>query len=95
MTITVSIDAEIAEVVMHHPPVNSITVGDTWKIHNDDVDGAWTCDAKLDSLVTNDHIRVFIFSELLQQLVLSLVNGIGRGVDNDVRPWIVAIFNFM
>ena len=33
MTISVSISDSVAEVVMSHPPVNSITVGDTWKIH--------------------------------------------------------------
>ncbi len=33
MTINVTINDNIAEVVMSHPPVNSITVGDTWKIH--------------------------------------------------------------
>ncbi|MCZ6828427.1 MAG: enoyl-CoA hydratase family protein [Gammaproteobacteria bacterium] len=33
MTISVSINDNIAEVVMSHPPVNSITVADTWKIH--------------------------------------------------------------
>ncbi|NIB40324.1 enoyl-CoA hydratase family protein [Pseudomaricurvus alkylphenolicus] len=32
MTISVSINDNIAEVVMSHPPVNSITVGDTWKL---------------------------------------------------------------
>lgn len=32
MTISVSIKDNIAEVVMSHPPVNSITVGDTWKL---------------------------------------------------------------
>ena len=34
MTIRCEIDGPIAEVVMHHPPVNAITVGDTWKIHD-------------------------------------------------------------
>lgn len=34
MAIRCTIDNQIAEVVMHHPPVNSITVGDTWKIHD-------------------------------------------------------------
>jgi enoyl-CoA hydratase len=46
MTITTSIDGEgIAVVTMHHPPVNAITVADTWRIrdvfrdlgHRDDV----------------------------------------------------------
>lgn len=34
MTIRCTIENRIAEVVMHHPPVNAITVGDTWKIHD-------------------------------------------------------------
>ncbi len=34
MTIRCTIENQIAEVVMHHPPVNAITVGDTWKIHD-------------------------------------------------------------
>ncbi len=34
MTITCTVRDQIAEVVMHHPPVNAITVGDTWKIHD-------------------------------------------------------------
>ena len=34
MTITCTLRDQIAEVVMHHPPVNAITVGDTWKIHD-------------------------------------------------------------
>lgn len=34
MTIRCEIDGQVAEVVMHHPPVNAITVGDTWKIHD-------------------------------------------------------------
>jgi enoyl-CoA hydratase len=34
MSITCTITDNIAEVVMHHPPVNSITVGDTWKIRD-------------------------------------------------------------
>lgn len=34
MTIRCTIENQIAEVVMHHPPVNSITVADTWKIHD-------------------------------------------------------------
>ena len=34
MTIRCTISNQIAEVVMHHPPVNAITVGDTWKIHD-------------------------------------------------------------
>lgn len=33
MTVNVTIKDNIAEVVMSHPPVNSITVADTWKIH--------------------------------------------------------------
>ena len=33
MTITTSVDGDgIAVVTMHHPPVNSLTVGDTWQI---------------------------------------------------------------
>ena len=34
MTIRSNIENQIAEVVMHHPPVNSITVADTWAIHD-------------------------------------------------------------
>jgi enoyl-CoA hydratase len=34
MTIRCTITDQIAEVVMHHPPVNSITVADTWKIRD-------------------------------------------------------------
>ena len=34
MTIQCTISNQIAEVVMHHPPVNSITVADTWKIRD-------------------------------------------------------------
>ena len=34
MTIRCTLSNQIAEVVMHHPPVNAITVGDTWKIHD-------------------------------------------------------------
>ena len=34
MTITCTLRDQVAEVVMHHPPVNAITVGDTWKIHD-------------------------------------------------------------
>ncbi len=34
MTVTCKIENDIAEVVMHHPPVNAITVGDTWKIND-------------------------------------------------------------
>ncbi|MBP1689167.1 MAG: enoyl-CoA hydratase family protein [Deltaproteobacteria bacterium] len=34
MSITCTIKDNIAEVVMHHPPVNAITVGDTWKIRD-------------------------------------------------------------
>ena len=34
MSITCTIENHVAEVVMHHPPVNSITVGDTWKIRD-------------------------------------------------------------
>ncbi|MCB9726126.1 MAG: enoyl-CoA hydratase family protein [Spirochaetaceae bacterium] len=34
MSIRVEIQNQVAEVVMHHPPVNSITVADTWKIHD-------------------------------------------------------------
>jgi len=34
MTIRCEIDGPVAEVIMHHPPVNAITVGDTWKIRD-------------------------------------------------------------
>lgn len=34
MTITCTIKDNVAEVVMNHPPVNAITVGDTWKIRD-------------------------------------------------------------
>ena len=34
MSIRCTIENHVAEVVMHHPPVNSITVGDTWKIRD-------------------------------------------------------------
>ena len=34
MTIRCEIEGQVAEVVMHHPPVNAITVADTWKIHD-------------------------------------------------------------
>jgi enoyl-CoA hydratase len=34
MAIRCEIRDEIAEIVMHHPPVNAITVADTWKIHD-------------------------------------------------------------
>ena len=34
MSISCQIENDIAEVVMHHPPVNSITVGDTWAIRD-------------------------------------------------------------
>jgi len=34
MTIRCTIENHIAEIVMHHPPVNSITVADTWKIRD-------------------------------------------------------------
>ena len=35
MTITTSVDERgIAVVTMHHPPVNALTVGDTWKIRD-------------------------------------------------------------
>jgi enoyl-CoA hydratase len=34
MTVTCTIDAGIAEVVMDNPPVNAITVADTWRIHD-------------------------------------------------------------
>jgi len=33
MTVTCTITDNIAEVVMHNPPVNAITVADTWKIY--------------------------------------------------------------
>ena len=34
MSIRCTIENHVAEVVMHHPPVNSITVSDTWKIRD-------------------------------------------------------------
>ena len=34
MSIQCTIENHVAVVVMHHPPVNSITVGDTWKIRD-------------------------------------------------------------
>lgn len=34
MAITQTLENGIAEIVMHHPPVNAITVGDTWKIRD-------------------------------------------------------------
>ena len=34
MSIRCTIENYVAEVVMHHPPVNSITVADTWKIRD-------------------------------------------------------------
>jgi len=34
MTITCRVDDGVAEVVMHHPPVNAITVADTWALHD-------------------------------------------------------------
>ena len=34
MAISYTLEDGIAEVVMHHPPVNAITVGDTWKIRD-------------------------------------------------------------
>ena len=34
MAISHTLEDGIAEVVMHHPPVNAITVGDTWKIRD-------------------------------------------------------------
>jgi enoyl-CoA hydratase len=34
MTVTCTIEDDIAVVTMHNPPVNAITVGDTWKIHD-------------------------------------------------------------
>jgi enoyl-CoA hydratase len=34
VTVTCTIDAGIAEVVMDNPPVNAITVADTWRIHD-------------------------------------------------------------
>ncbi len=34
MTVTCTITDNIAEVVMNNPPVNAITVGDTWKIND-------------------------------------------------------------
>lgn len=34
MAITCDVNDGVAEVVMHHPPVNAITVADTWKIRD-------------------------------------------------------------
>ena len=34
MTIQCTIENHVAEIVMHHPPVNSITVADTWRIRD-------------------------------------------------------------
>ena len=34
MTVRCQIENHVAEVTMHHPPVNSITVADTWAIHD-------------------------------------------------------------
>ena len=51
MTISCTIKNHIAEVVMHHPPVNSITVGDTWKIHD-----------TFKSLDANEDVRVIILT---------------------------------
>ena len=34
MTVTLKIEDNIAVVTMNNPPVNAITVGDTWKIHD-------------------------------------------------------------
>jgi enoyl-CoA hydratase len=33
MTVTCTVENNIAEVVLDHPPVNALTVGDTWKIY--------------------------------------------------------------
>ena len=51
MTIRCTIENHIAEVVMQHPPVNSITVADTWKIRDTFRD-----------LNTNDDVRVIIIT---------------------------------
>ena len=34
MTVTCTIEDDIAVVTMHNPPVNAITVGDTWRIYD-------------------------------------------------------------
>ena len=34
MAITTTVRDGIAEVVMHHPPVNALTVADTWAIRD-------------------------------------------------------------
>ena len=34
MAVTHRVEDGIAEIVMQHPPVNSLTVGDTWKIRD-------------------------------------------------------------
>lgn len=44
MTIRCTIEDQIAEIVMHHPPVNAITVADTWKIHDTFKDIAERCE---------------------------------------------------
>lgn len=51
MTISVSINDNIAEVVMNHPPVNSITVGDTWRIRD-----------IFKELSENENLRCIIFT---------------------------------
>ena len=33
MTVTCTVENYIAEVVLDHPPVSALTVGDTWKIY--------------------------------------------------------------
>lgn len=44
MTIRCTIEDQIAEIVMHHPPVNAITVADTWRIHDTFKDIAERCE---------------------------------------------------
>ena len=51
MTIRCEIEGQVAEVVMHHPPVNAITVADTWKIHD-----------TFKELGENPEVRVIILS---------------------------------
>ena len=51
MAIECTIENHVAEIVMHHPPVNSITVADTWKIRDTFRD-----------LNENDDVRVIILT---------------------------------
>ena len=51
MTIRCEISDQVAEVVMNHPPVNSITVADTWKIHD-----------TFEELESNEDVRAIILT---------------------------------